>query len=329
VDTIRRYATSRQKKRAQFGGARAGRIEELRPCRPNEDAAAFPESSKTKSNRSRVHGSAATRPLALPSAGFLADRLSANYLSADHPLTDAMHGFRRRILLLALAGGALIPGAEVARAMVKPTAPSGLSIGDQTFSLEQATLEASLADPYLAQMNSLAHRPLPLLWTLSVKARSRAVGEIVWAPRLTADHLTPPVRRWIDLVGYARNWDTSKPREDDPAGSIYVVTHESITRSSLTFVSRTGAQFQVLWHGTCDLFISATYQETVPFRFSGPVQFAGVRVDASEKDSAQTVRQRLAQRIALDNLRQTALRLSDQRYADGTRMASAQFVPTP
>jgi hypothetical protein len=71
--------------------------------------------------------------------------------------------------------------------------------------LEQATLEASLADPYLAQMNSLAHRPLPLLWTLSVKARSRAVGEIVWAPRLTADHLTPPVRRWIDLVGYARN----------------------------------------------------------------------------------------------------------------------------
>jgi hypothetical protein len=130
VDTIRRYATSRQKKRAQFGGARAGRIEELRPCRPNEDAAAFPESSKTKSNRSRVHGSAAARPLALPSAGFLADRLSANYLSADHPLTDAMHGFRRRILLLALAGGALIPGAEVARAMVKPTAPSGLSIGD-------------------------------------------------------------------------------------------------------------------------------------------------------------------------------------------------------
>jgi hypothetical protein len=318
------------KKRAQSGGALAGRIEELRPCQQNADAAAIPESPQTKSNRSRVHGNAATRPLALTSAGVLADR----FFPANHPLIDFMHGFRRRHLLRALIFGALTPGAEIVRATVKPTTPrpttpSGLSIGDQTFSLEQATLEASLADPYLAQMNSLAHRPLPLLWTLSVKARSRAVGEIVWAPRLTADHLTPPVRRWIDLVGYARNWDTSKPREDDPAGSIYVVTHESITRSSLTFVSRTGAQFQVLWHGTCDLFISATYQDTVPFRFSGPVQFAGVRVDASEKDSAQTVRQRLAQRIALDNLRQTALRLSDQRYADGTRMASAQFVPTP
>jgi hypothetical protein len=204
-----------------------------------------------------------------------------------------------------------------------------LVLGDQSFEIESAVLGATLADPVLARLNGLANHPLPLLWGLEVRARGRDIDGLRWEPVLAANDLRPRLRRWHDWTGLRLDWSDAAMRDDDPSGAIYVLTHETIQSSSLTFGARNGVGFAVHWQGTWHPEVRSGFDRDVPFRFEGTATFGGIRVDASGRDDAASVRARLQALIELEALSQQPIVPTGQRYADGTPSASVRFVPTP
>jgi hypothetical protein len=206
---------------------------------------------------------------------------------------------------------------------------SMLLLGDQSFEIESAMLDATLADPYLGRLNGLANHPLPLLWGLEVRGRGRDIGGQRWEPVMAANDLKPRLRRWHDWTGLRFDWSDAAVRADDPSGAIYLLTHEAIQSSSLTFGARDRAGFAVRWQGTWHPAVRPGFDRNVRFRFEGTVTFGGIRVDASERDDAASVRTRLQALIETDAMVQQAIVPTGQRYADGTRSASVRFLPMP
>ncbi len=206
---------------------------------------------------------------------------------------------------------------------------SRLRIADLDFDVQDAELSATRADPHLARLNGLAPAGLPLIWGLSVRTRPRQLDGAEWAPRLSLDDWTPRIADWRELAGVTLRWsgDSEDPDARDPAGSLYVFTHESMLSNTLRVGRRNGTRFAFAWSGTARVSGDQPFDRPVRVLVSGELQFTGITIEGSARDDEAAFAARLAAVTRPGALRAQPIQRSNLSHSDGTHRASVQFLP--
>jgi hypothetical protein len=137
-----------------------------------------------------------------------------------------------------------------------------------------------------------------------------------------------PISAWRSLEGQQVVWHAPHDvKTGEPNGGFYVFGHGDIPKGCIRIGLREGSNFKVEWDGLCDIYWNEIYKNDVPFSLITQANFKGITVMASEYDSAETVRTRLALYTDISNLSQGPFALSENEYQDGVRMARCEFVP--
>ena len=208
-----------------------------------------------------------------------------------------------------------------------PPGPNQLRLRDLTFEIDSTSLGAGLADPHWAAKYDPKNRH-PLHWGLTVECKPLDVDGETWGPSVSHETMTPQLNRWTDWAGQTIKWSRPfDPVTGSPNGGFYVFEHGNIRRACLEFLDRFGKDFNVRWSGACDINWSWKYGTSVPFSLLAVASINEIIVHGSELDTDESIRQRLAQYVSLDGLKQKSLELTGHRYQDGVAMASAIFEP--
>lgn len=195
------------------------------------------------------------------------------------------------------------------------------------FGIESATLAASVPDPYWCDTYNDGEGK-ELSWQLDVRMEEVEVDDAPWEPSIYHHSLLLPVRRWMEIEGQTITWVTAcDPETDEPNGGFYVWEHEDIPRAVLRFLTRNGTGFQLSWEGECNVFWDERFGENVPFRLQTVASFTGVLIHGSERDTAETMRQRLSQFLDPDDFIQGPVERGTHCYQTGVGMVSCVFKP--
>jgi hypothetical protein len=161
-----------------------------------------------------------------------------------------------------------------------------LLLRDLEFDVQEGILFANIADPAGMEEYVERYKHVPCAefhWWLRIEMRELAVESKIddeiqrdyWKPAIYDNHLTlARVRRWIDLVGQAKSWDSPFDiKTGIPNGGFYVWEHESIPKATLRFVQRKGRQFRIHWKGLCNVYWAEKYNDNLPFELDTWVRF--------------------------------------------------------
>lgn len=208
-----------------------------------------------------------------------------------------------------------------------PPGPMQLRLRDLVFDIESATLGAGLVDPHWAAKYD-PKNPVRLNWSLTIECKELEHKDEFLAPSASHDTLQPAIRRWTEWPGQVFEWSRPYDRvTGKPIGGFYVFDHNDIRRGRLEFLARSGVEFEIAWSGACDVNWTWKYGKSVPFALRAVARFTSIVVHGNERDTDATLRERLAQHLSLDGLKQSPIELSSHRYEDGVAMASCTFEP--
>lgn len=193
------------------------------------------------------------------------------------------------------------------------------------YEISEAQISAVLLDPYRHDTGGRGGKRSEgesLSWSIRFETKKQEVDGEKISPHVDFDGLRNlKIANWHDLAGLSMSW--SEPINDETGeryGLTYVWDHQLITKCNLRIKNREGTKFRVIATGENERGDS--------FSIDAPATFAGVRVDASGKDSDETVRARIAKQLSLANLKAGALEFrTDDKYEDGMKMGSAMFAP--
>jgi hypothetical protein len=161
------------------------------------------------------------------------------------------------------------------------------------YEIAEAKISGYLPEPERPDVRNKA-----LQWSIYFKAIDNEEDEdFVAAPHVDFDGLESlAVRDWRNLAGISASW--SRPINDETNsryGMTYDGEHQLITRCTLKIVSRNGTQFRVVATGENESGQS--------FAIDAAAEFAGIRVEGTDKDNEKTVENRLSQNISIANLK--------------------------
>lgn len=199
-----------------------------------------------------------------------------------------------------------------------------LTLRDRQFVLVGGVISATLEDPHWVARYDGPRGPR-LFWSIRFDTVGREFDEELWEPSSYVEALFLDIRDWRSLSGVRIAW---KDRDAAPEGTgFYVFGHEHIKAGSLSFGGRDRCTFKVDWSGSCDIYWNELFNQDVPFSISGTAEFAGVTANCSERDTLQSVTDRLAANLDLDSLHPGEFEVLPQSYQDGTRIARCRFLP--
>jgi hypothetical protein len=200
-----------------------------------------------------------------------------------------------------------------------------ITLKDRRFPISRAELSAHIPDPYWsAKYNPTGDARL--FWYFELKCE-RPDGEEMWEPLVYHQNLHFPIRRWREVSGQVVEWSSAVDEESgEPNGSFYILEHEAISRGRLYFSDRDGLRFRFSWDGLCDVFWDEEYGKDVPFSAMGWATFTEVGVGGSDKDTAESLRDRLDEYLDAREFVQGPLRQEGYRN-DGVGIVSAKFTP--
>src|SRR5688572_18347555 len=170
-----------------------------------------------------------------------------------------------------------------------------LQLRDLAFTVGKATLSAGMADPYwLKKYHPSGYGGLR--WSLDVETKPRkALDGETWAPRVYHETMRLDIRRWIELAGQVVAWKGPYDRQTgEPRGGFYVWEHGNMPQGRIEFGRRRGVKIAVHWEGLCDVQWRDPYKAKVPFHLDAKATFTGVLLNGSEKDTEESMRDRLA-----------------------------------
>lgn len=181
-----------------------------------------------------------------------------------------------------------------------------LAIGDREFAITEATLSGGLytesgetrvgaTGTWLGRTKGQSdERPQwRCNWILNVKTGEREFPSddpeypdpVSWEPRAYSDDLPVQVHSWREFDGLTIECDgPSREKKCQLVGPfyLYVSEHADVTRNRLHFSRLSGATFDLVWEGLCDIYASDEYYEEIPFRVQTSVEFLGIRIVESD-----------------------------------------------
>lgn len=189
-----------------------------------------------------------------------------------------------------------------------------LTIRDRAFPIERVTLGAEMQDPCGHKNTWIGgFVPKPMLFLELEAAWLDYDGEI-WSPILTYDWLPFPSRDWRALANREIRWTEVIDSETGMRnGNMYVFGHHDIYESELVFGDRDGLDFDVSWHGLCDIFWDDDFGERVPFAATAKARFRDVRLHGCGKEDADAFLERFALYLNPDDFVQGPV-VTDGRY---------------
>lgn len=202
-----------------------------------------------------------------------------------------------------------------------------LKIKDRDFRIKDATIEAFVVDPHWhKKYNSTGASGLH--WSLNVQCEREEFDGESWTPSVYFESMVLPISAWTSLEGQQVVWHAPHDTQTgEPNGGFYVFEHGDIPKGRIRIGLREGSNFKIEWDGLCDIYWDDIYKNDVPFSLITQANFKGITVMASEYDSTETVRTRLALYTDVNNLSQGPFTLSKSKYQDGVGMARCEFVP--
>ena len=193
------------------------------------------------------------------------------------------------------------------------------------FPIRRAKLSAAVPDPYW----SAKYNPsgdARLFWRFELEGE-RADGVEMWEPLASHENLHFPIRRWVEVAGQVVEWSSAADNESgEPNGSLYVVEHEAIFQGRLAFLERDGLRFRFSWVGICDVFWDEEYGQNVQFSAEGWATFTEIVVRGNEKDTAESLRERLGEYLDTQDFVQGPM-CRGGHYNDGVEFVHAVFTP--
>lgn len=200
----------------------------------------------------------------------------------------------------------------------EPGSVSTLTYDDHVFRISKAEIEATIGDPYWCDTYNHG-KGKSIAWFLSFKTEANE-GDDEWPPSVQIDGIDLSVKNWHDLTGYETKWDApTNPDTDEIYGTIYVLEHQLILNGHLAISHRRGNWFQVRASGRDELC-------GLEFVIDAVAEFTEVRVRGSERDSDETVRDRLRAQIDDSNLEGSPFTLG-HRYSSEVKMGEAIYRP--
>jgi hypothetical protein len=212
--------------------------------------------------------------------------------------------------------------------VVIPLGRMALRIRDRTFEISEASLMATLADPYGCNFDDDG-RGKGLVWCLGVDVEPREIDGEYWQPSLQCGNLKIAVRDWRRIEGLRLAWDEPfDPESGEDNGSFCVFEHENVLRADIRFGSRRDARFSFECSGTCDIGWKEPYDADVPFEIvDEELRFDGIRVRGCERDAPEDLTRRLREYVSLDALASGKIVRHSARYEDGVGMCHQMFLP--
>jgi len=197
---------------------------------------------------------------------------------------------------------------------------------DKRFAIRSAELFASIPNPRWVRKYDPANDPRPF-WSLEIWIEGD-LG-IEEEARATAEEMRFPIRRWTDVVGQTVEWGLRFNRKPVPYGNFYLGVHDRISRARLRFIERDGIRVRFEWEGVCNVYWDDDYRKDVPFSVEGWAHFNGVTVSGDVRDTAESMRERLAQYFEAHDFVQGPLRSRTDRLGLFRRITSSHVVFTP
>jgi len=192
-------------------------------------------------------------------------------------------------------------------------------IKEREFEIHEARISATILDPYWYEMYGTEYDH-KYFWSINVSANNQVFGSYSWAPDASHEDLLLSIRNWHDLENTVYEWKK-------PEGCFTVFGNENITEACIIIGKRKGNKFELSWKGLCDIHWNEEYSENVPFEIECEATFCGAGVNASEKDTDETVLERVSQFFDIHNLKQLPLEQKSYKYQSGVGIASSVFLP--
>ena len=199
-------------------------------------------------------------------------------------------------------------------------ARSTFKLDGHRFAFKSCSIMAYLGDPYWCdKYNNGAGKELS--WGMEFCADSINLNDEFVAPQIDIDALPVDLKNWHQLSGVSvKGVKPINPRTEERYGMVYMYGHNQITKCTIHIRSRRLSRFRVS--------VSGRDEEGHTFEVDASVPFWGVRVGASEHDSAKTVTARLSDVLDVSNLTASRFKLRGHRYDSGVEMASMVFKPS-
>lgn len=186
----------------------------------------------------------------------------------------------------------------------------------KTFPVKNATLSGAIPDPYWVGEYSPSE-PEGVCWMLHVICGSEDQED---GANLTSEVIRMSSKSWKNLEGTSVAWKTPYDEQGDPFGSILAdYEDEDIAEGTIVFGKRNGVNYELTWKGICGK----------PFSLSASVEFTGITVRASEKDSDASILARISEFLEPEEFEIGNLEISTNAYQSGVKMASVRLLPKP
>lgn len=189
-----------------------------------------------------------------------------------------------------------------------------LKIKNQALVTENAELSAVVPDPYWVDKYS-PESSKEMYWMLKIVCRSETSDA---QANLSHENIRIASKSWKKLKGTKVIWDA--PIDDDeesPASIMRDYEEEELATGTITFGARRKDKYSIEWK--C--------KSKPKFTLATQVQFTGVIVRASQKESAKAVRERISQFLLLEEYEVGKLKLQPHAYQSGTKMANMFLTP--
>lgn len=192
-------------------------------------------------------------------------------------------------------------------------------IKDREFKIYEAKISATILDPYWYEKYGTEFDQ-EYFWSVSVSAEDRVFDDYSWEPCASIESILLPIRNWHDIENTVHEWK-------EPEGSFTVFGHEDIYEARLEIGQRIGNKFRLNWKGLCDIHWNEEFSERVPFEIECEAVFTGLGANGSEKDTDESVLNRVRKHLDTDNLKQHPIDHKAYKYQSGVGIASSSFAP--
>lgn len=208
------------------------------------------------------------------------------------------------------------PNTETSNRPAPMPSKSEFTFDGHEYQVVDAQIVAAIGDPYWCDTYNNGQGK-SISWSISFETETD--DDELSPPNVDFDVLPIRVKNWHYLVGYETQWtDPINAETDDRYGLTYVYDHQLISNGSIQIKKRDGARFQVV--------ASGQNEEGQQFTINAAAEFKGIYVRGSEKDTDETIVDRLRQYIDDANLTGTPFKL-DHNYDSGVRMGQSFYSP--
>lgn len=173
------------------------------------------------------------------------------------------------------------------------SAAGQLTVCGASFALRKATISAWMNDPYWVREFAPDH-PLTPKWSLELFFEQGVIGEDQYEPHVYYHSLPLTLRSWLQLAGFACEWNEPMDESGKPKGGFYLCQHSNVIEGRLGFHGVGGTRFRVEWSGVCEMLIDDSAQSASLFSLTAETEFTGVTLAASDSESESDVQKRFA-----------------------------------